>query len=324
MVELKKETSQQSLVQVSGPVSDLCTCRPLSPLHTVAVPDEDGASAGRLVLATQPMQEQLCSLLDTFFSRQIPLSLLLLHVSQLEHVHISPETAILHKRQRYHAPETFLEQTLVNISRAIRGDDQILVHSGANAAILLPGVDQQGVYRILERVDRAINLLQAETVIPPLKRETDIVLGIGSYSGPGATPEQMFAQLSEVAWCFTLRPVISSQLWTTRSTDPALEALPHRSSDDLYLSPGQTHNSGIPFMQLPRELPHRLKQLLPYAVALELRCVPVGRDHHCLTIAMADPTNSAAVSHLHEMTGMTIFPVSCETEDLDMLLEKKW
>ena len=80
----------------------------------------------------------------------------------------------------------------------------------------------------------------------------------------------------------------------------------------------------VPFMQLPTKLPTRLKQLIPHSIALELRCAPVGRDHHCLTVAMADPTNTVAIDYLTAKTGLTIFPVSCDVTVLDMLLASKW
>jgi hypothetical protein len=80
----------------------------------------------------------------------------------------------------------------------------------------------------------------------------------------------------------------------------------------------------IPFMQLPNQLSSRLKQLIPYHIAQELRCIPVGRDHQYLTVAMADPSNNNAVHALKEITGLTIFPVSCDILALNALLAGKW
>ena len=39
--------------------------------------------------------------LDNYFPRSAPLSILLLHISQLEHIQSIPQSAILDKRQRY-------------------------------------------------------------------------------------------------------------------------------------------------------------------------------------------------------------------------------
>ncbi len=78
------------------------------------------------------------------------------------------------------------------------------------------------------------------------------------------------------------------------------------------------------FLQLPTHLPKRLKQLIPYQLALEIRCAPVGRDHDRLTMAMADPTDTNALRQLEEATGLSIFAVSCDLEVLDALLARKW
>jgi hypothetical protein len=83
----------------------------------------------------------------------------------------------------------------------------------------------------------------------------------------------------------------------------------------------------IPSMDLfdlPRVLPPRLTRLLPRDLACELRCVPIGRSSHDLTVAMADPTNSDSVRRLEAVTGMTIFPVSCDEDDLNIFLRANW
>jgi len=294
-------------------------------LHTTPSEGQEEAPVDPIQItpATQELNTNLRSMLARFFPRPTPLSVLLLHVSQLEHIHITPESAILHKRHRYHAPVSFLEQVLVNLRRAIRASDPILMHEGTGAAIILPDVDQQGAYRILERVYRHVSLLQAETVIPPLKRETDILMAIGSYPEPGSSLEHLLYYAGLTIHSLTLRPAITTQLRSTQlmhtSAETTLSRLEEQNTKD---DPSQSRS--VPFMQLPRELPGRLKQLIPYQIALELHCAPVGRDHHCLTVAMADPTNAQAIRHLRETTGMTIFPVSCEVTALNALLVNEW
>jgi hypothetical protein len=83
----------------------------------------------------------------------------------------------------------------------------------------------------------------------------------------------------------------------------------------------------VPFMDLfdvPKILPARLTRLLPHTLASELRCVPVGCSAHGLTVAMADPTNTDSVQRLEDVTGMTIFPVSCDEDDLNVFLTVNW
>ena len=228
------------------------------------------------------------------------------------------KSAALYKRPRYHAPASFLGQVLANIRRTIRTSDQILIHNGTGAAIIFPDDDREGGLNILERVYHSINLLQSETVIPPLKRETDILIGLGSYPKAGSSLESLLYHTGLVARRLRFRPAVTPLVWSIKSTGTSEEILHGRLSDaDEQALLNQARSSGIPFMQLPVELPARLKQLIPYQLALDIRCAPVGRDHNRLTVAMADPTNRNAVLHLKETTGMIIFPVSCELAALD-------
>ena len=310
------------------PAAERCNC--LLPSLMQVVPalnlEEDAVDYHRMTPASPELNALIRQQLEHFFPRSKALSLLLLHVSQLEQIHINPQSGLLRKRRRYHASASFLEQVLVNVRRAIRDGDELLVHEGTGAAIIFPEVDKQGISVILERVSRRISLLQAETVIPPLERETDIVLGIGSYPESGPSLEQLLYHVGVTAYRFTLRPAITAQLLgimpaMTEIGEPA-SAEPHH---DQQKAPGSSRSaSNVPFMQLPAQLPSRLRQLIPYHIALELRCAPVGRDHQYLTVAMADPNNSNAVHALSELTGLTIFPVACDISALNALLGTKW
>ena len=208
----------------------------------------------------------------------------------------------------------------MNVRRAIRCSDQLLIQEGIGAALILPDVDQQGMYGILERVYQSVRLLQSETVIPPLKRETDIVIGIASYPEPATSLEMLLCHVSSTVHRLTLRPAIMAQVSTASVASKPLE----RFVEQAESVSENAARGNVPFMQLPVKLPTRLKNLIPYALALELRCAPVGRDHHCLTVAVADPTNHETLQRLREVTGMTIFLVTCEVAALDALLAEKW
>lgn len=316
-----------ALTYIDSPATYNCTCLPLSVLHKMTWHEnaqEASENFGQVTPATAEMNNQLRAALNDCFPRSTPLSVLLLHISQLERIHISPKSAILHKRQRYHAPPYLLEQILANIRRTIRSDDTILVHAGAGFAMILPGVDRQGAQSILERVYYNINFLQPETVVPPLKLETDILIGIGSYPDQGTSLEGLLFHTGLIAQRITLRPAIMTQLRGTRPTNlPRVIAFNrHRGDEDHSLA--ATRSSGIPFMRIPTRLPSRLRSLIPYQLALELRCAPVGRDHNRLTVAMAHPTDTHAIDRLRELTNMAIFPVSCDVGALDQLLAHEW
>jgi hypothetical protein len=326
MKYLEKGISTSTLTYLDSPATDLCTCLPLSRLHQASWEDhtENPEQLTEVTPATLEMNGTLRTLLKNYFPRSTPLSVLLLHISQLEHIHIAPKSAILHKRQRYHAPASLLEQVLINVRRTIRSCDQILVHTGASVAIILPDVDQEGAQTLLERVYYNINLLQPETVIPPLKRETDIILASGSYPKPGASLEDLLYHTGFIAYRIILRPAVTTHLHGTSSIGLVEVNLYNRDQDEENDSLVAARNNGIPFMQLPTRLPSRLKQLIPYSLACELHCAPVGRDHHRLTVAMAYPTDIQAIDRLRATTGMTIFPVACEAKSLNDLLNHNW
>jgi hypothetical protein len=326
MKHLEKGISTSTLTYLDSPTTELCTCLPLSRLHILPGEDhvENLEQLTEVTLATHEINISLRTLLENHFPRSTPLSVLLLHISQLEHIHIAPKSSILHKRLRYHAPASLMEQILVNMRRTIRSCDHIIVHSSANLAVILPDVDQEGAQTLLERVYYSINLLQPETVIPPLKRETDITLGIGSYPKPGALLEDLLYYTGFFAYRIILRPAVTTQLQGTRSIGLTEVNLYNRNQDEENDSLAAARSNGIPFMQLPTLLPSRLKHIIPYALARELRCAPVGRDHNRLTIAMAFPTDIQSIDRLRALTGMTIFPVACEAKALDNLLDHSW
>ncbi len=312
-------------VYIDSPAGERCDCLPLSSLH--CAPGSDSESANEIVPvtpATPELHRYVRARLAALFPRTTPLSLLLIHISQLDHVHITPKTLVMHKRLRHHAPGSFLEQVLINVRRAMRNADQVILHKGTGAAIILPDVDQEGAFSIVERVFHSINLLQPETVIPPLKRETDITIGIGSYPRPGKSLEELLYHAGCVTHNLTLRPAVNAQLRVSKTTLPSEISIGQMFDDEPGSSANSHHTSGIPYMQLPARLPQSLKRLVPYRLACELRCAPVGRDHNRLTVAMAFPTDMQAISRLQSATNMVIFPVACEISALDAMLSKEW
>ena len=312
-------------VYIDSPAGDRCDCPPLSSLHRAPGSSlESGAEIMPVTPATRELNRHVRSQLAALFPRSTPLSLLLIHISQLDHVHITPKTVVLHKRHRYHAPASFLEQVLANARRVMRSSDQVIAHGGTGAAIILPDVDQEGAFSVVERVFHSINLLQPETVIPPLKRETDITIGIGSYPRPGKSLEELLYHAGCVTHNLTLRPAVTAQLRGSKAPLVAEISAGQTLDDEAGGSLNSQGSSGIPYMQLPARLSLSLKRLVPHSIARELRCIPVGRDHNRLTVAMAYPGDVQALARLQGVTGMIIFPVTCDISALDAMLSKEW
>jgi len=294
-----------------------CTCHALSPLHTKVVDATLEAGSGGIVPTSSILHARLNDTLQTLFPRSTPLSIFLLHIAQWERIH-STQQLTFPQRQHYHVSPELMEQIIVNVRRVMRSDDQIFLQEQAGAVIVFPHVDQQGAYIILERIYHSVCLLQAETLLPPLTLNTTILMGMSSYPEPASSLEQLHYFTGLAARCFTLRPAIITQLWDT-SSSPGQET--EVKKEHSQHTRGQ---ASFPFMNLPSTIPHRLQQLIPHSLATELCCIPVGRNHHYLTVAMAEPTNHEHIQRLHNATGLTIFPVSCDVEELATLLTKSW
>jgi hypothetical protein len=300
-----------SINPIGGKVaeSELCVCQPLSPLSTQA--RSETSEAEELVPTSSTLSMRLHNTLQTLFPRTTPISIFLLHISQWERTQSSLQ-------QHYHVSSELMEQVMTNVRRVMRADDEVLLQEQAGAIIIFPDVDQQGAYSISERIYHSVCLLQAETLLPPLTLDTTILMSMSSYPEPAASVEHLLHSTSLPAYRFTLRPAITTHLWNAS----ALFVQESTAKDEH--QPNTKGRSGFPFMNLPTTIPTRLRNLIPYSLATELRCVPVGRDHHYLTVAMADPTNNTQLQRLQATTGLTIFPVSCNLEELYALLAKSW
>ncbi len=262
---------------------------------------------------SREFHDQLYTQLKGFFPRVEPISLLLLHIFQREAVSLSSRSGTRSKRRYYHASAGYLDQIVTKVQRVLRIDDTLLLRDTAVVAFIFPNVDQEGVHAILRRVCDSLSLLQAETMLPPLTRETTIQVGIGSYPVPASSCERLLYLIGRCAHDLTLRPALM-----TRHALSTQESM--RTEFAIY----DAKMPVVPFMELPNVLPVQLQRLIPCTIARTLRCIPVGRDQHRLTVAMADPLSRTSVLYLQEVTGMAIFPVSCKEQDLNILLTTGW
>lgn len=307
---------------IATQVWERCACSPISLLHDDArlTHGEVEIDYSQIVPASTMLNQRLHSALAELFLCSARFSVLLFHVVQIEQTVECTQDDVAGRCFHYHVHAGIIEQILANVRRVLRSADQLLMYEQSGAVLLLPDVDRWGAEAILERVYQSVALLQAQTLIPPLTFETTITIGAGSYPDPAASPEALLQHTGIVARALTLRPVVS----TLYTQGCCVHAPCTEVCSELDHIPRPASYAQAPFMTLPRRLAKRLTQLVPYAVALRLRCVPVGRDQHRLTVAMSNPFDSEQVQQLCELTGMNIFPVSCKEEDLNALLEKKW
>jgi hypothetical protein len=306
----------------------------MSPCDCQLFPD-DNRMATHLNNETVPIPLAFSAQLHEAIARSLPmsypLSLLLIHVTQWEQTPVSITGTISAQRQRFHAPPGLLDQVLANVRRVIRARDRILVQPGIAAALILPYVDEKGIESIHDRIYHSVSLLQAETVVPPLRREVTIEFGLCTSNSALEASEEMLTRACRLVSQFSLMPVVQVLSWLDEERESALSMPAERIVEPCRLPetesegrPQGIRGTQAPFMHLPARLPERLTQLIPYAMASSLRCVPVGRNHNRLTVAMANPGDIQALNQLAEITGMTIFPVACEEEALDQLLTYRW
>lgn len=310
----------------------LCCCRPPS-LLAAAIGERHQPFALDLEQITPVSPElygHLGKRLNTLFPRSMPFSLALLHVAQSEQV----EDAVSRKTTYYHAPPALLDEVMTQIRRSIRRNDYLLTHEGVGAAMLFPGIDERGMYGIIERLYHNISQIRAADVVLPLALETTIAMGVGSYPAPSSSVEQLLYAASTTAYRLVLPAAFSGNGWEDRrrsSEQPLAWEEDERDTRDHLPAFAIDHaftrlplSRSAPYMQLPGRIPARLKQLIPYDVARSVQCVPVGRNHHSLTVAMANPRNAAQVHTLQELTSLAIFPVSCDLDELQVLLSDPW
>ncbi len=338
----RKDTMIKTSEMKNAPELEICSCPPLSTLCLQSAREQEGQEEYQLLPVSPTLNTLIRTRMQELLTSTLSVSILLLHVSQLEGIYITPENEVVHKRKRFHPSATIVEQVLTNVRRAVRVEDNVYSDMGKGAAILFPHVDRQGACMILERVYHSVNLLQSETLVPPLTLETNIMLSIASYPEQGQSLEDVFACAGRVVQHMTLRPAITQHLWDTMPSAehplPFLDAFDLEGRDNentqsmalVHSLAGQDAHSvtrdttPFPFLQLPPSLSKRMKNLLPYKTATQFSCVPVGRDHNRLTLAMANPMDAAAISAIHEHTGMSIFPVSCDKDALAALLAERW
>jgi hypothetical protein len=84
----------------------------------------------------------------------------------------------------------------------------------------------------------------------------------------------------------------------------------------------QARALGVPYVQLPHQLPATCRESLSAELARELCAVPIGRSRNTLTVAMHNPRDAAAVLRLRAATGLSIFPVLAAPDELERALRQ--
>lgn len=79
---------------------------------------------------------------------------------------------------------------------------------------------------------------------------------------------------------------------------------------------------GIPQVAPGYWLKHELMELIPEHIVRRYKAIPVAKDDHILTVALADPLNLVAIDDLRLITGLEIDTVLASERDIEYALQK--
>src|SRR5258708_16045188 len=124
-----KEVSRQSLTYIDAHHNERCSCMPPSAFQQLPTQGqaEEGPDNAQATLITRELSGHLHKILSASFPRATPFSLLLLHVSQREHILATPHSPSLFQHLRLHPPRSFPHPLLVNLPPVITPSAPILL-----------------------------------------------------------------------------------------------------------------------------------------------------------------------------------------------------
>ena len=222
----------------------------------------------------------------------------------------------------------------------IRRSDAIETDGGRALVIILPGATMSGAHAVFVRMRDLLSAAHPGA-------DGSIIVAAGYASAPRAAlyMDQMGA-LFERAWqprallsvnLIGRKPELEPSSFRTSSGDAVLGEAdddlaagmatlkllrPHRSvmSESLSLR-DYALLVGVPCVTMPERLPMNCRGAIAPALARELGAVAIGRSGNTLTVAMRDPRDLAAIMRLRSATGLSIFPVLAEGEELSRALD---
>jgi hypothetical protein len=217
----------------------------------------------------------------------------------------------------------------------------VLLYVGADClAVILLGADRSGACAVVRRLHQALRVSMGQVCA--------FSLGLAVADDPAHVAERLVAQALEGRRAFL--PVLDETLladageaaalgakegsgglrrprpatrvhrpYRTARTSQPLVVLEPPMRPEVAAAQARARQLGVPYLAPPQSIPGSVRDLVPPELMRQHRCLPVGRDRNTLTVALADPTDSGALSHLEQVTGLTIFPVMTDPELLESL-----
>jgi type II secretion system (T2SS) protein E len=246
-------------------------------------------------------------------------------------------------------PPTELARLTERIRTRIRRTDQVIAEPRYGMlAIVLHGAGSAGARAVAERLCAALD--RGTTIPGTYPPETQLALG---YSSARLLTPRDSAQLVRAAWrtqrLITVNPseplpsrtrkpshdsarIITLDAPVTRASHGerrtplvALEREPRKMVAVEARPDGDALREaaralGVPYAQIPARLPEACRRAIAPELARALRAVPIGRTRGVLTVAMQNPRDTCSVQRLRDATGLTVFPVLADAEEIERAL----
>jgi Type II secretion system (T2SS), protein E, N-terminal domain len=246
-------------------------------------------------------------------------------------------------------PPSALARLTERIRMRIRGTDQVITEPGfGSLAIILHDAGSADARAVVGRLCAA---LESGTTIPGFyPPETRLSVG---YSPAGSLTPQDSARVVRAAWRMrrlitvdTSESSLPSTRWpaldAARITPPdasvtltehserraSIVALKHEPREVVGVEARPDSDAlraaaralGVPYALIPRRLPAACRRAIAPELARSLRAVPIGRTRGVLTVAMQNPRDTCTVQRLHGATGLTVFPVLADADEIERAL----
>lgn len=205
---------------------------------------------------------------------------------------------------------------MTELRRKVRRTDVVFL-LGNTMYFLLLGSNLQGGQIVQTRLWDALLWRIHNTTDGELTRPQCLTIGSSAYPEPCTSANEFLEAASETAIRFEL---VSEKQNRKLVAQQARSAQQQAESDELS---SLARRLGIPYLSLlPRKTPQRVQQLVDLRLAQELRCYPLGRERNMLTVALSDPQDQSVLERLQQETGLHIFPVLTNPQELQIALEQ--
>lgn len=216
----------------------------------------------------------------------------------------------------YSEPCSTTVALMTELRRKVRRTDFVYL-LGDSMYFLLLGSNVQGGQIVQTRLWDALlwrihNMTESE-----LMRPQSLTIGHSAYPEPYSDVAEFLTAASQPAIRFEL---VSEKQNRKMLAQQARSAQQQAETDELTLL---ARKLGIPYLSLlPRRPRQRVQQLVDPRLAQELRCYPLGRERNMLTVALSDPQDQSVLERLQQETGLNIFPVLTNPQELQTALEQ--